>query len=147
MIQRLHETIAAVCPISGVSVNPTAISFAPEATQQQRDAANAALAAFDWSQQAHDTWVFTKFRARAQAALDQQQQEINGLIRALALVVLDENNILRTWLRDFKTEVAASASLADLKTRVATLPTTSDRTAIQLRNAIKAQISGGKVDS
>ena len=51
-VAKLHEAIAAVCPIQGVSVGNAAdkgtwrIDFDPAATQQQKTAAQAALAAF-----------------------------------------------------------------------------------------------------
>lgn len=59
VIQRLHEAIAAVCPIDGVSGSQGSVrvDHRPEATQPQRDAAAAVVAAFDWSQAAHDAWL------------------------------------------------------------------------------------------
>lgn len=59
MLNRLHQAVLAVCPILGVSgvQGAVEITFAPEATQPQRDAAAAAVAAFDWSQAAHDAWL------------------------------------------------------------------------------------------
>jgi len=68
------------------------------------------------------------------------------VVRALVAVLLDEINTLRGWLASFKTEVAAAASLADLKTRVATLPPTPDRTPAQAKTAITQKIDGGSVD-
>lgn len=53
MIQKLHEAIAAACPIDGVSVgrkndkSTWRIDFRAEATDAQKDAARAVLAAFD----------------------------------------------------------------------------------------------------
>jgi len=53
LVVQLHEAIAAVCPIVGVSVgdpddkNTWSIDYAPEATQDEKDAADAVLAAFD----------------------------------------------------------------------------------------------------
>jgi len=50
---KLHEAIAKVCPITGVSIGNVnnkgtwRIDFDQAATQQQKDAAQAALAAFD----------------------------------------------------------------------------------------------------
>lgn len=60
---------------------------------------------------------------------------------ALVKVLIDELNVIRTWTRDFKTQVAAATTLADLKTRVATLSTLNDRTGAQARTAIKAEIN------
>lgn len=62
IVERLHETIAAVAPIRGVSVpvigqsNSVVIDFLPEATAEQRTAAQAVLASFDWSAEAHSLW-------------------------------------------------------------------------------------------
>lgn len=66
MLNRLFNTLSAVCPVVGVgplSPNTTAgpgnarIDYASAATDPQRTAAQAALAAFDWSQAAHDAWL------------------------------------------------------------------------------------------
>ena len=69
------------------------------------------------------------------------------LLRAAALVLLDEANNLRQWLAAFKTQVAAATNLANLQTRVAALPAMPDRTAVQMRNAILGKISDGSADS
>jgi hypothetical protein len=61
MINRLHMTLSAVCPISGVSVgtpgdlSTVRIDYA-DATPEQIAAAQAALAAFDWSDAAQAAW-------------------------------------------------------------------------------------------
>ena len=78
---RLHQALAAVCPIDGVSGGQGAvrIDYRPEATQPQRDAALAALAAFDWSDAAQQAWEDDQrpdrkaLRAAAQQALDDNQ--------------------------------------------------------------------------
>ncbi len=63
------------------------------------------------------------FRRQAKEALDKQASDTEGLIRALALVVLDEINILRGQ------------------------HLMAPRTADQLRNAIKGKITAGDADS
>ena len=63
------------------------------------------------------------FRRQAKEALDKQSSETEGLIRALALVVLDEINTLR-----------GQHALAP-------------RTAQQLRDAIKNKLTAGDADS
>ncbi len=63
--------------------------------------------------------------------------------RAQAQLIIDELNIVRKWITDFKVEVAAAASLADLKTRVAAIqPLLPPRTLQQAINAIKGAIDG-----
>jgi hypothetical protein len=63
-VQRLRAVLGALAPIDNVSVpNGTfgdsaqvVITFNVSATQPQKDAANAALVAFDWSDAAEATW-------------------------------------------------------------------------------------------
>lgn len=87
----------------------------------------------------------TRYRNAAKAILDAQEEQA-ALVRALALATMDAVNTLRTWTRNLKTEIAASTSLADFKTRVATLSTLNDGTLAQLKNAIKSHIDSGTVD-
>lgn len=62
------------------------------------------------------------------------------LHRAVVSLLVDELNVLRGWTRNFEAAVAASATLAELKTRIANLTDLSDRTNIQAFAAIKAAI-------
>lgn len=66
--------------------------------------------------------------------------------RAFADILKDEINILRGWTVNFKAEVAAASNLADLKTRVAGLPTLNDRTLSQLKIALQSRVDSGQVD-
>lgn len=97
MVARLHEALEQVCPIATARVIRDGVGGfdpAPEATPQQITAAEAALAAFDWSAGAHEAWMRTKRRARAKE-LFADVAEAQALIRAVALVLLDEINSLR----------------------------------------------------
>lgn len=149
--RRLNDAIAAVCPIDGVSVGvpgdgaTVRIFFAAGATANQRTAAAAALAGFDWSQAAQDAWELAVRRATAEAFVPDADRAAH-VLRSLVKLLVDENNTLRTWLRDFKTQAAAATTLADFKTRVATLPTLADRTPAQARTAIIAAIQAGTAD-
>lgn len=84
-------------------------------------------------------------RASAQVLVDETAAR-EKVLRAAADVIRDEINLLRQWLALFKTEVAAATSLADLKTRVAGLPNTPDRSLAQFRTAIINRINDGSVD-
>ena len=147
---RLHDAIAGLAPIDGVSVNAdhsvVRIDFKAEATQQQRDAATAAAIAFDWSDAAQLAWDDANQVEAGKDGIDLTADASSGsdaqtrVIRALAIVTMDELNILRGLWMSFKGEVAAATSLADLKARVAGLPDTPDRTAAQLRNAIQGKL-------
>lgn len=66
-------------------------------------------------------------------------EALSRAVVALALLSLDEINSLRQWIAGFRSAVAA-ASLADLKTRVAALPNTPDRTRRQLLDAVRAKL-------
>lgn len=145
---RLHEAIAAACPITGVRVTGASSGTfqpAPSATAQQIAAGDAALAAFDWSQAAHDAWLNLKTRSLGQAEVT-AISERGKVLRAMAAVLVDEINSLRQWLVSFKAEVAAATSLANLQTRVAALPNMPDRTLAQAKTAITNKLNSGAAD-
>lgn len=89
----------------------------------------------------------------ARQLLDQDAAAVVGastpagkLYRAVVLVSKDEVNALRAWLTDFKGAVAAATSLADLKVRVAALPSMPARTAAQARSALLAKLDEVEAD-
>lgn len=143
LIQRLTETISAVCPIVGVAISEQTarIDFAPEATQQQQANAQSALTAFDWSESAHTIWIPNKLRVAAKQFHDDQDAQ-NVAFRAFVKLVVDENNLLREWITDFKAAVAAAGSLGALKTGVAGLPNVPQRTYQQAKTAIHNLVDG-----
>lgn len=98
MLDRLYVTIAAVCPLEGAAITgPTSarLDIAPTATQAQRTAAQAALAAFDWSSAAHAAWEIAQKRNTAKAWILGPTMEAKAF-RALAMLVLEQVNALRT---------------------------------------------------
>jgi hypothetical protein len=147
MLGRLHATIEAVCPIYGVErqEGSVAISYKPEATAQQQADAQAALAAFDWSQSAHEEWLNLQNRATASAKLDLVNAEAKAL-RGLVSVLIDELNAIRQWLTSLKTATNASTNYATLKSGILALSNTPDRTLAQAKAAIQNAINGGGVD-
>lgn len=66
--------------------------------------------------------------------------------RAIVLTAIDEINILRDWITQFKIAVAGAATLAALKTAVANLPNLPQRTAQQAKTAITNKINSGGAD-
>jgi hypothetical protein len=74
-----------------------------------------------------------------QAAEDAKDFEVvfTQVEKAQTLVIMDELNQLRSWIAAFKVEVSNATSLANLKTRVASLPDTPDRDKSQIKQAIK----------
>ena len=72
------------------------------------------------------------------ALIEFESQLDNGIriVKGLALTLLDEVNLLRSWFVSFKVTTASAISLADFKTRVAALPDMPERTVDQLKTAV-----------
>ncbi|MGL6095048.1 MAG: hypothetical protein ACRC7O_04510 [Fimbriiglobus sp.] len=71
--ERLHDAVSAVCPVDGVSVGtgdppPVRVDFAAGATPDQRAAAAAAVAGFDWAVAAESAWQARRAVADALSA-------------------------------------------------------------------------------
>lgn len=102
-------------------------------TQAERDAVDAAIASADQA-----------------AAKLSAKSNIDGNVgydkRALASIMVNEINSLREWIVSFKAAAAAATSLADLQTRVATLPDMPDRTLAQAKAAYKSLLDGIALD-
>lgn len=101
-ISRLHAAlVAAGIPIDGVAgvQGNVRVDYQAAATGPQRTQGASIVAAFDWSVAADATFVAQQAKAQATAGIDNGQlqvgDKIERLVRALALVLLDEINILR----------------------------------------------------
>lgn len=88
----------------------------------------------------------TRQREDAVDSINISPQSIGKVLRAEAAVLVDELNSLRQWIESFKSEVAATSSLANFQTRVAGLPNMPDRTLAQAKTAIINKINSGVVD-
>lgn len=108
-------------------------------------AAVAAVADADTSDAAVAARAVAAVRAVALSAFALAREDATR-DRALALVTVDEINLLRQWLTAFKAAVAASTSLANLQTRVAALANLPDRTAAQAKAAVGEKIDAGAAD-
>lgn len=84
-------------------------------------------------------------RNQAKSTIDTSMPD-GKVLRAFADIVKDEINILRQWLTDFQTAVAAANNLADLKTSVSALPSLPARDLSQLKTTIADRIDSGLVD-
>ena len=106
-----------------------------EMSQAEKDAVDAAIA------------LISKTANRTAADSLKDNTSAEGIAwRALALLLLDELNALRQWTVNLKTETASANNLADFKSRVATLPTLSDRTITQVKTAYNNKINNGTAD-
>jgi hypothetical protein len=146
--QRLSAVISAAAPIDGVSIatrGAARIDFKDAATGPERIAAEAALAAFDWSVAADDTWLAQQRKIEASASFDRGDTRDGAasdrVVVALAELMLDEFNAHSTVEAAMFAAVAAASSLADLKTRYAAIVKVPQRTRLQVINAIKAKIA------
>ena len=91
-IIRLQESIDAACPGANVQLRAGVYSldFAGTETEQQRTAAQAALAAFDWSQAAHDAWEVAKAKLAERAEYDRR------VLTAIVKIVVDKLNAIHS---------------------------------------------------
>jgi hypothetical protein len=67
--------------------------------------------------------------------------------RAIAWLLVNQLNALRQWDMSFKAAVAASTSLADLKSRVALLPDLAQITLSAARQALRDLLDSGSADT
>ena len=76
--------------------------------------------------------------AEAQRLLDNKDFTLSAgkINKAMGLSFLDTINNIRSWLADFKSEVANATDLDDLKTRVASLPDMPSFSVKQLKTVI-----------
>lgn len=97
---RLLAAVRVVCPILSLSIGvegnsaSVRITFSPSATLSQQIAAQAVVAAFDWSATATTSYDTLQLRAAAQVDLVSSAAEFK-LIRAVLAVLLDDINVLR----------------------------------------------------
>jgi hypothetical protein len=141
-----HQRAVEILTAAGKSFVSTSINGDTITVQSADPTAQAVLDAVDWSAEAHAAWQLLRMRRHATEHLDAAQKEA-AILRALAMIVLDENNLLRDWITQFQAATAAATNLANLQTRVAALPSVPQRTAVQLRDAIKKQVTDGNVDA
>lgn len=106
-----------------------------EMTAQEKAAVDAALLAAQTA--AFRTGAISSITSRGELLI---------LLRGILLLLMDELNVLRDWITQYKAQVAAATSLANLQTRVAALPNVPQRTNQQLRTAIIAIINNGQAD-
>lgn len=94
-VRRVLAVVGAVAPVASIRRDPVTgwvVTYADTATPGEIAAGDAALASLDWSAQAWAAWLKAERRADSQAQWDVWE---NVLLRAFALVVLDEINTLR----------------------------------------------------
>jgi hypothetical protein len=133
--------------MDGISFTNSTITIDPaaSATQQQIDAANAIIAAFADTPEAQAAWESDQAKATAHDSVDAIHADAK-LLRAFADILKDELNILRAWLTDWKADVAAASSLANLQTRMAANSDLPARTLAQLKTALKNRINDGTAE-
>ncbi len=92
-----------------------------------------------------DTYYTTLGRTAA-LTLSTDPAGPSKLQRAVLFTTIDALNVLREWDVSFQAAVAAATTLADLKTRVAALPSLADITAAAAKAAVVSKINSGAAD-
>jgi hypothetical protein len=87
------------------------------------------------------------FRRLAKEALDKQTAKIEGLIRAMLLVVLDEMNLHADKMNEINASVDAASNFNAFKSDLQSVADYPQRTPAQLRNAIKSKLDAGDADN
>lgn len=96
---RLLSAIRPVCPVLGVSVgtpgdsSTVRIDYDPSATSAQQAAAQAALAAFDWSDEAQAAWELSQSRTAALTSLLTRSDDTAIGVRLALFAVCDTLNL------------------------------------------------------
>lgn len=133
---RLTEAIGAVCPIFGVSIAGETVTPAYNgASSEQITAAEAVIASFDWSTEAHDAWTLSKARHAAKS-----EYAGHRVLRALASMLLDELNSHSAKITAILDAVDGASSLATLKTAVAAITDPPQRTINQIVTVLENKI-------
>lgn len=144
MLIALQKLLETVCPVGGVASDGR-IDFLDEATQEQRAAAQSIVDGWLANDPAIlaqiDAAKLANLRDAAKQFQDDQQAQ-NVAFRSLVKLIVDENNLLRQWIADFKAVTAAAGSLNALKTGVAGLPNVPQRTYQQAKNALNSLVDG-----
>jgi len=100
-LARLHESIARVCPLIGVSAVENSASavvlvYDDPTTTSQRLAAQSLVDAFDWSDAAQVAWERDQARAAAKDRLTETTNDAEiKLLKAILGLLVDELNTLR----------------------------------------------------
>jgi hypothetical protein len=126
VLDRLHSSIIAVCPIDGVSLaagknlatNPPAtaadvtVQYDPSATSDQQQAAESVLASFDWSTAAQAAWETSQNQTQAGTLLA-DTDALPIAVRALGQACLTVDNGLAAAIGQLITAVQQLASAAN----------------------------------
>lgn len=127
-----------------VGITPTLVIVShPSLTSANDAAVNSAIAAYVFDA-LYDSRTPAKNSIAAASASN--APALNLVLRATASVLVDEINALRQWNTGMAACVAGAATLAALKTCVATLPALPDRTLSQAATAIQNKITAGSAD-
>lgn len=149
---RLHDAIAAVCPIVGVSIgrvndkNTWRFTAKPEATPAQISDAEAVIATWDSSQSADDAATKVSERTVAVAMLASAGHEAK-LLRALLLTILEEMNLHAARIKSILDAIDGASTLAQVKTAVAAIADPPQRTAGDVRASMANKLNIGAADN
>ena len=88
-----------------------------------------------------------QLRLQANAALDAQEDRFMLLIRSIVKLVADRDNQIANRFNALLTAIDNGSNLAAVKTAVATINDLPTFTLVQVRQAIKDQVTAGDADA
>jgi hypothetical protein len=140
-VGRLHQALI-MAGVTVVSVNSNGI-VQPANLQT---AAQVIINAFDDSTLAQVSSDNIQARATASTIVDTDKTANTKLLRAIAAVLLDEQNLHALKINEILTAIDNGATLAQVKTNIAGITDYPQRTMTQVVAAIKNKINSGDVD-
>jgi hypothetical protein len=118
----------------------------PAATEADKVTARALVLGLDLTAVALTSAEVLALRAAAKTLFDALDAE-GKRDRAIAWLLVNQLNTLRSWDASFKAAVAASVSLTDLKARVALLPDLGQISLSAARQALRDLLDAGTADA
>lgn len=115
------------------------LSAAQKAAQDAQEAADAQAAAAAYVAATNAAAIQAASNAVLWADIQADLGQAIAIEKGVAFCTMDQLNLIRAWVVDFKAAVSNSTSLANLQTRVAVLPTFAPITTNGLKTAVRAR--------
>jgi hypothetical protein len=125
---------------NGAIVALTAAQRSAQDAQEAADAAAAAAAAYiAATNAAANQAAINSSNAVLWAEMASDLEQAIAIEKGVAFCTMDQLNLLRAWIVDFKSAVSNSVTLANFQTRVAALPSYTPITTNGLRTAVRSR--------
>jgi hypothetical protein len=125
---------------NGAIVQLTTAQMSAQDAQEAADAAAAAAAAYIAATNAAAIQAaINASNAVRYAEMESDLEQAIVIQKGVAFCTMDQLNLLRAWITDYKAAVSNSTSLANMQTRVAALPSFAPITTNGLKTAVRAR--------